>query len=152
MYALKNMFQVFVLVTAGNTIGAAIFLTLLGREYTLNYLFLWQMIGIAAVCALGNMIFWSKRELSKRQIKLRYGIHYSYNNIVVVGSAFLFGWIEVEDPSDIIAMFVLVAIVYLTITTIIVKSDRQTADELNKKLRKYNASNDINSIINQNIE
>lgn len=146
MYALKNMFRVFVFVTAGNTIGAAVFLTLLGREFMLNYLFLWQMIGIAVVCAFGNMIFWSKKELSKRQIKLRYIIHYIYNNIVVVGLAFMLGWIELGDPYDIIAMFVLVAIVYSTITTLIVKTDRQTAEELNKKLRKYNKSNDINSI------
>ncbi len=140
MSLLKNMLRVFIYVTAGNTIGAAIFLTLFYRDIQFSYGFLWQFISIAAVCAFSTLIFWSRKELSKKQIAIRYVLHYVYNNFVVVGGAFLYKWLEPGQIINIAFMFFLVAAVYICIITAMFKNDEKTAEDLNKKLRKYNDS------------
>lgn len=135
MSFLKSMLQVFVNVTAGNTIGAAIYLTVFDRDYQFTYGFLWQFIGIAAVCALGDLIFYSRTELSKKQIKFRFVLHYIYTNIIVVGGAFICGWVEPGEIINIIFLFGLVSVIYVYITTIMFKNDKKTAEDLNKKLK-----------------
>ena len=138
MNIIKSMFQVFIYVTAGNTIGAAIYITLFSRKDQFSYQLLWQIIGIAAVCALSNLIFMSKYELSKKQIILRYVIHYIYINIVVIGGAVLFRWINQGETVNIVFMFVLVAVIYACIITLISRHDFKIAEDLNEKLSKYN--------------
>lgn len=138
MSLIKSMLQVFIYVTAGNTIGATIFLTLFGRDYRLSYGFLWQIVVIAAACAFGNLIFWSNKELSKKQMKFRYVIHYLYNSLAVIGGAFIWGWIVPGQTGYIIFLFVLFTIVFLCIRTTMFNNDKKTAEDLNKKLKKYN--------------
>jgi len=132
------MLQVFIYVTAGNTIGAAVFLTLFRRDYLFSYEFLWQFIVIAAACAVGNLIFFSGKELSKKQMKIRCVIHYLYNSLAVVGGAFLFGWIAPGQTRYIIFMFIIFTVVFICIRTAMFKNEKKIAEDLNKKLRKYN--------------
>ncbi len=140
MSQIKSMTQVFICVIAGNTIGAAIFLTLFERDTQFSYEFLWQFIGIAAICALGNLIFWSRKELTKKQIIFRYVLHYLYNNSIVIGGAFVCKWIEPGQTINIAFLFLLVALIYVCITVIMFENDIKTAEDVNKKLRKYNES------------
>ena len=138
MSHLKDIFRVFIYVTAGNTIGAAIFLTLFNHDFLFSYEFLWEFISIAAVCALGNMIFWSRREISKKQIKIRLVIHYVYDGLIVLGGAFLYGWVEIEDSWHILFLFFLYTAVYICITLTMFKNDKKTAQDMNSQLSKYN--------------
>ena len=138
MNIIKSMFQVFIYVIAGTTIGAAIYITLFSSDGQFSCSLLWQIIGIAAVSALGNLTFYSKEELSKNQIIIRHVIHYIYNNIVVIGGAILFRWIKPGETVNIVFMFVLVAVIYACIITLISSHDFKIAEDLNEKLSKYN--------------
>jgi len=135
---IKSMLQVFIYVTAGNTIGAAIYIGLFARDGQFSFSLLWQMIGIAAVCAFGNLIFLSREELSKNKIKIRYVIHYIYIDIVVIGGTVIFKWVNPRQTVNFVFMFLLVAVVYACIITLISSYDFKTAEDLNKKLSKYN--------------
>ncbi|WMJ85544.1 DUF3021 family protein [Anaerocolumna sp. MB42-C2] len=135
MSTIKSMLQVFINVTAGNTIGAAVYLAVFDRDYQFNYTFLLQFIGIAAICALGDLIFYSRKELSKKQIKFRLVLHYIFVNIIVIGGAFIFSWVEPGEMINIIFLFGLVSVIYICITTAMFKNDKKTAEDLNKKLK-----------------
>jgi hypothetical protein len=135
---IKNMFKVFILSLSGTTIGSTIFITLFEKDATLNYLFLWQMIIIAVGCALGNVIFVAKRELTKGEIKIRFILHYVYISLIVIGGAHFFDWINIRNITDIGMMVVLIAIIYTSVTTAMFKNDSKEAEDLNKKLSKYN--------------
>lgn len=137
-FIIKNMFKVFILSLSGTTIGSTIFITLFEKEATLDYKFLWQMIIISVGCALGNVIFMSKRELTKGEIKIRFMLHYLYISLIVIGGAYLFNWINIRNISSIGIMVVLVAIIYTSVTTAMFKNDSKEAEDLNKKLSKYN--------------
>ena len=135
MSTIKSMLQVFINVTAGNTIGAAVYLTVFDRDYQFNYTFLWQFIGISVICALGDLIFYARKELSKKQIKFRLVLHYILVNIIVIGGAFIFGWVEPGEIINIIFLFGLVSAIYICITTAMFNNDKKTAEELNKILK-----------------
>lgn len=142
MSHIKSIIRIFIYVTAANTIGSAIFLTFFDREVQFSYILLWQFIGIAAICALGNLIFWSNQELSKRQMNVRNVLHYLYTNFIVIGGAFVLKWIEPDQIRNIAFLIILVAVIYGYSFIIMFKSDEKTAEDVNKKLRKYNDNED----------
>ncbi len=138
MSLIRSMIRTFIYVTAGDTIGAAIFISLFNRDYQFSYGFLWQLIAVAAVCSLGNIIYYSRKELSKRQMKIRHVLHYLYNNLTVVGGGLIFQWIGLDQIQFVIFLSVLFAVIYTCISAAMFRSDEKTAQDLNKKLRKYN--------------
>ncbi|MGB8451996.1 MAG: DUF3021 family protein [Anaerocolumna sp.] len=138
MSHIKGMLQVFVYVIAGNTVGVTIFITLFSRDSKFSYVFFLQIIAIAAACASGNFIFWSRKELSKKQMKIRSVVHYLYDSLAVIGGALICKWIEPGQTGYIIFLFGLYTTVYIFITTTMFKNDKKIAEDLNKKLRKYN--------------
>lgn len=142
MSTIKSMFRVFIYVLAGNAIGAALYLTLFARDARLDYIFLWQIIAIAAACAFTKVIFWSRKELSKEQIKVRYVLHFLCDGLVVFGGAFLFHWIEPDQVKYVILIGIFFTVTYIYITKAMIESDKRVANALNKKLRKYNAGED----------
>ncbi|MDF2541288.1 MAG: hypothetical protein K0S47_1006 [Herbinix sp.] len=133
---LKKIVQIFIYVTAGNTICGALYVTVVRPEYDIDQSFLWQAIIVAAICALGTFIFLSRHELSKKQNFIRTLVHYLYINIVVIGGACLFQWINLEDSFGLFIMFVFVAIIYACVTMFLFKVDQQTARDLNRRLMK----------------
>jgi uncharacterized membrane protein YfcA len=133
------MFRVFIYVLAGNAIGSAVYLTLFARDARLDYMFLWQIIAIAAACAITKVIFWSRKELSKGQIIVRYVIHFLCDGLVVVGGAFLFHWIGPTQIKYVILIVIFFTATYIYITKAMIESDKRVANALNKKLREYNS-------------
>lgn len=137
MSLFRNILQVFIYITAGGTIGTAVYQTLFYRSSYFSYVFFWQLIAVAAVCALGNLIFMSDKELSKKQIRVRYAIHYLYSGLAVMGGALLLKWIRPDRIRDLLFLFVLFTILYIVISVILTTKDKKVAEELNEKLKKY---------------
>lgn len=131
---LLQMAQTFSYITAGMTISAAIFITVLlpGLEFTISLL--WEIIAIAAVCTLGNLIYY-KEMLSKGQMRFRIICHYSYINLVVFTGALLCGWVTPGILPQFLVMLLLVAVVYATITFVIFRKEMKVADTINQELR-----------------
>lgn len=142
MLKIKRLLNVFVYVIAGNTCGAAIYTTLFYRGETLSFMLLWQIIGLAAVCTLGNLFFLSNKEISGNALKVRFFIHYVYINIVVVGWAVLWEWIEPVSLLGILVLILIIAGIYSFITFYSITNDKKVAMELNKRLRKIHREED----------
>ncbi|HWT74717.1 MAG TPA: DUF3021 family protein [Mobilitalea sp.] len=140
MEMLKKSLLTFVLVLAGYTISTAIFISIFVRGYEFSILLLWEIIGMSAVCTLGNLIFYSKCEISKKQMRLRKIIHYIYINAAVLGGAFLFQWIDPGLLLQFLFMLVLIAAVYYGVMAFNFRKEEKTADHMNKRLQKMNAA------------
>jgi hypothetical protein len=138
MFTLKKLINVFINVIAGNTCGAAIYITIFYPEVSLSYMLLWQIIGLAAICALGILIFTSRREMGKREIKIRFLFHYIYINVVVISWAILCEWIQSITVVGVVVLMLIIAGVYTFVSMYSIKSDERVALELNKRLRKVN--------------
>lgn len=142
MAFIRNTIQVFIYILAGTTIGSAIFLTLFEPDSQLTYVFLWQMIILSAVCAMGNLIFISGKVLRRKQVKIRYIIHYIYNGLVVISGAMFFNWIRLDQIRTLILLFLFYTAHYFIITMALTNRDKKIADVLNEKLKKYHEDED----------
>jgi len=137
---LKSVLQTFIYVTAGITISAAIFTSLFVQGFVLSSDLLWQIIGMAAVCATGNFVYYSKKELSKRQMAFRIICHYLYINLLVFVGAFLWEWIRPGILREVLVMLLLIAVVYAIVTIVSFQKEERTAKDLNLMLRKNNSA------------
>ena len=142
MALIRNTIRVFIYILAGTTIGSAVFLTLFFPDGWLTYVFLWQIIILSAVCAMGNLIFISGKVLSRKQVKIRYIIHYIYNGLVVIASSLIFNWIGPDQIQTLILLFLFYTVHYIVITMALTSRDKKIADVLNEKLKKYHEDED----------
>ncbi len=134
MSHLKNIFLQFVYIIAGNTIGVAVYITLVSHSKTVPASLLWQIILVSAICALGYLIGITTKELSKWTSVIKQVLHYIYINTVVLASAKLFKWMDIDSISRVFVMILLIAVIYIIIITTIYLQDTETADRVNKKL------------------
>lgn len=140
METLKKFLLTFVLVLAGCTISSTIFITIFIWEIEFKVILLWQIIGLAVICTLGNLFFYSKYEISKKKMKIRMIFHYLYINIAVLGYAFLFQWIDPSYLVQFLVMLVLIAAVYYGVMKVDFQREEKAAENMNMILRKLNSS------------
>lgn len=136
MDTIKKMIQTFAYTVAGITISTALFITIFAPKLPLNILLLWQVILMSAICAVGNLIYYSRKVPSKNQMILRIICHYFYINFVVFGGAFLWNWLTPGLIPEILVMLLLVAVVYAIITVVCFRQEEIIAYNLNRQLRK----------------
>lgn len=137
MNFIKNLIRTFIYILAGITICTAIFITIFLPNAQLTYHLFWQIIGMSAVCTIGSLIYYSKKEPSKSFMAFRILIHYLYINIVVLSGSIFLEWVQPEKIWEMIAMLILISIVYFCIMLALFRQEEKTAKDLNKRLRKY---------------
>jgi len=137
MDLMKKVLQTFIYVLVGVVMSSTIFITIFAPGAHLSYLFLWQMVAMAVVCALGTFLFISKGELSKKQMLVRMILHGVYITIITMGGAIMMEWIRTDSILQIISMFLLVVCVYAGVMYGMFKQEQKTAELLNMRLRKY---------------
>ncbi len=135
MESIKKIIQTFFYVLSGSIISTAIFMTIFLRDLYFNVEIIWQVIIMAAITSLGTLIHHSKREISKKSMRLRIIVHFTYINIVVLGCAVLWEWVNIHRISQIITMVLLVAGVYFSVTTAMFSNEKRIAESINQRLR-----------------
>ncbi len=91
---------------------------------------------------MGNFIFISGKVLRRKQIKIRYIIHYLYNALVVIAGSLIFNWIGPDQIRTLILLFLFYTVHYFIITMALTNRDKKIADVLNEKLKKYHEDED----------
>lgn len=137
MNIIKNIARTFIYILAGITICSALYITIFIPEAVLSVMLLWQIILMSAISSCGSLVYCSKKELSKQSMKVRIILHYLYTSMVVLGGAFLFGWIKSNVFPEIIVLFLLMTIQYSMIMIFMFRKEEKTADHLNKRLKEY---------------
>lgn len=146
MNLLSGMSKTFVYVMTGITISTAVFITIFHKEASFSILLLWQIILMSILSALGDAIYYAKKELSKQQMKFRIICHYLYINIIVLGGAFCFGWLKDKIIPEALVMLLMIALVYLFIMIYRFHYEEKMAENLNRRLRKYYPSEEDKDI------
>lgn len=135
MESVKKVIQTYFYVLSGSIISTAIFMTIFLRDLYFNVEVIWQVIVVSAITSLGTLIFHSKHEISKKQMRLRLIIHYTYINVVVLGGAVMWQWVNINRLSQIITMVLLIAGVYFSVTTAMFSNEKRIAESINQRLR-----------------
>lgn len=136
MDLVKRIINTFAYIMTGISFSTAIFITVFIPKLKFDISLIWEIVAMSAVCALGNMIYYYKRDLTKKQMKLRIIIHYLYINAVVFGGSFLWEWLTPGLIPEFLVMLLLVTVVYVIITVVTIRQEVKIAENLNRRLRK----------------
>ncbi len=144
MEYIKSILKTFVYVLAGITVCTAIFISVFIKDTKFPILLLWQMIGMAAICSTGNLIYYTKAILSKRQMKIRIVCHYFFINLVVFTGAIFWDWITPGMIPQFVVMLLQTAIVYTAVMMVNFHQQVKDAESFNRRLNKFYAEREDN--------
>ncbi len=136
MNTLKWIFLTFVYVLAGSIISTALFTTIFFPEDQFSTALLWQVIAMSAISAIGSILFVSKKELDKNKMKLRQIIHFFYICFVVMGTAIVCDWMNIQSVIQPIVLLLMIGTVYFGVCFVMFKQSEKEADYINRRLRK----------------
>lgn len=136
----KNIIVTFCYVLAGSVFCALVFIINFWPENTDMIKILWQLIVLAVVGSVGNLIFYSRQELSKRKMKIRTIIHYIYIYVANISCSYLFGWIVPGNVKHVVVMSIMICCVTLTINYALKKRADRVAELINERLSNMNLS------------
>lgn len=127
----------FCMVTTGSVLVCAVYNKVFWPQDTLlDSNILWQLLALSFVCSLGNFIH-PYREISRRRAVANKGLHYLYINVVVLGSGYLFGWIDIENILMLAVMFLGILAVFAAVSFAIWRLHARESENLNRKLKEY---------------
>ena len=135
MESIKKVIQTYFYVLSGSIISTAIYITIFLPNVYFNVEVIWQVIVVSAITSLGTLIYKAKREISKKQMRIRHIIHYTYINVVVLGFALMWRWINANRLIQVIAMMLLIACVYFGVSAAMDSNEKRIAENFNQRLR-----------------
>lgn len=125
------------MVTTCVVFAVALFTTAVNPSETVDAVTLWQMPAVSFLCTLGCLIYPWDRNLGKKEMIVRIGIHYIYSNIVVLGAGYIFRWYQPDHLRSIIAMLLTIAVIFMIVSVISWTKSAKDARRMNERLKEY---------------
>lgn len=94
------------------------------------------LLVFCGICTMLNLLFYSKKELRRRQMYVRVGLHLAMTLALILGVAFFMGWISLGEPIRIITLSAVVVAIYALMMLQTISRSKKDADELNEKLKE----------------
>ena len=104
------------------------------KGYGLDFPF--HILLIGATSALPSMLFYFRREPTRKQFLLRTVLHFFCILAVVLGEGFLLGWYQSVAEALVIAG--IIVIVYIVVWLITLRSGNKTEERINEALKRIN--------------
>ncbi len=134
---LRMMIRHFFIIYTGSILGTVVYCLIFCRDemYGIDY-----FIRIFFLSVLGDLpllVFYSKEELSRKQMAKRWGIHFCLLEAVLMAAGKYLGLYHVFLWEGVV-FFLIVAMVYLIVVFFGVVIDMVTAEQMNEFIRKKN--------------
>ncbi|MCC0634500.1 DUF3021 family protein [Clostridioides sp. ZZV15-6388] len=134
---LKNVVRYFCMITTGVLISVFTFCLLFSPDETFSISIFQQILLIALVTSLSTLIFYSKRELGRKELLIRQVIHMIFLFVFVMWFSFKSNWIDSGHIFQALFIALSIFIIYLCITLATCKRDKKESILLNKGLKEY---------------
>ena len=131
-----RMFYSFFVILSCSLIGSFTLQLILKKDGILYPSDIIALILLSIATSLSYLFFYSRKELYKIQMIVRYIIHLIYVSSLMLFTAIIMGWINRNSIFQIIVFLILVVLVYLTVIVIGNYQSRKTADLINQKLKE----------------
>jgi hypothetical protein len=138
---IKTMLVEFFIILSGTTICSAIFCTVFYRDVVLGVSFLWELIALSFLTTLPQLLFCSKKEVSKKQMRIRQSVHVVLVVALLVFLGHLWDWVEFTSVVEPLAFIALVLLSYTAIAAYMYHRDKKLAARLNEKLKLFKDKN-----------
>lgn len=139
---IKKIMNDFFIITTGILIAFIAYICLYQPELSLHAVDLITIVFSGLITSMLSIVFYSNKELSKKQMIIRQVIHFILLEVLIVGSAFRQKDIDKGDYEKAVSIFLVVFIIYLAVRIRSWLFDKKDADKINEKLKSYH--NDLN--------
>lgn len=136
MSNLKSIFQTFCYILSGSVLCTAIFVSIFYPDAELDVSLLWQVVIMSFISALGTLIYISKKELGKKQMKVRKTLHFVFTLVVVLGIAIGCDWIDASKIPQLLVMLLMISGLYFAVCRAMLLWSEKEAESINRRLRK----------------
>lgn len=130
------MFMPFFVITTFIGIAVGLIGLLFFEDETLSQSSMFTPAVLGAVTSLASLVYYSKRELSMREIIVRKGIHLTLIEGIVLGINYFAG--NLTDAVITVAIAAAVLIIFVTVYLVQYMSQRRMSDELTAALHALN--------------
>lgn len=134
---LKKMLRDFFTITAGCFLATTVYCSIFYHDVTFNLYALWTTVAMAVLTTLPHFIFYSRKELGKKQMLVRQIIHACVLLAIILTFAYTLGWIERGSIVQLAVFILLVGLVYSAVGFLSFHHDKKVARELNERLKQY---------------
>jgi hypothetical protein len=132
---IREVFDTFFVIFTCAIVGLTIYLHVLGNDFA----FLRDIVAIFIISILGalaSIVLYSKEELPRSKLIIRYAAHTLVIVGIILSTASYMGWIIWSEPITVIRFMVLVLGIFVAVHASIYYSTRKLADKLNEKLKE----------------
>lgn len=134
--AIKLVIMHFFIITVAVLFVISLANTLAGAKYyTADYP--WGIMLVGAITALPSLIFYSRKELNSKQIKIRFVIHFFVVAAIVMTTGYLCQWYTTIGYAVIV--FLMYVFVYAIVLAYSYFIQYRTAYSINEALKNFNA-------------
>ena len=132
LHKLKMIFYTFVCVTTCVVFGTAVYIELFLANPVLDVDALWQILLVSLLCSLCTAVY--QEEMSRKLQKI---LIFLVINIIVLGCGVWFGWFRPENLPEVVGMLLIIALVFLIVSAVMWRMEKQMAVQMNERLREY---------------
>lgn len=133
---LKRMVIHYFIIFTGTMFATYIYCSFFYPDLTIDLHYLSQFMGFALVGDLPLLVFYSKHELTDRQIKVRYAIHFLLLELVLTVTAYKLEFYQ--NCFEASAFCFAVLVIYMLVRVVNFFLDKKTAKSINERLREMN--------------
>ncbi|MGL4607516.1 MAG: DUF3021 family protein [Eubacteriaceae bacterium] len=133
---LKNILRSFFVITTGIIISMYIFCMVFNPAANFGLNDIGRVLIMALASSLLFFIFYSDKELNKRQMLIRQAIHLPVLLGVLLFFAWRWDWVNVKNPKECGILILLIIGVYVVVLATNTYQDKKLADKLNDSLKK----------------
>ncbi|MBU3092862.1 DUF3021 domain-containing protein [Clostridium sp. CF011] len=126
---IRNYFMIFGIIVISITVLRQIFSP--DKYFELKNIYIYMICSLVGY--LPSLIFYSTKEISEKEMRLRIIIHFVVLEVVLLILGNVIGW--VNGSINTIVFAVQIAVIYVFIRFLSWKDDRKTAHRINEKLK-----------------
>lgn len=132
---LKTMLRSFFVITTGIITSMFLFCLILKPYTSFSLSDIGRVLLMAFLSDLPFVLFYSRKELDKRQMRIRTAIHFPVLASLLLYFAHLWDWVELNSAKEVVLFIALIIIVYAIVFAITSCKDKKLADKLNNGLK-----------------
>ncbi|MBE5980080.1 MAG: DUF3021 domain-containing protein [Paenibacillaceae bacterium] len=133
---LKTMFRSFFIIVTGIIASMYIFCMAFHPDASFSLHDIGGILMMAFVSDIPYLLFYSGKELSKKQMYIRKAIHLPVLLSVVLYFACLWDWINISHTKEVMTFVLQFLFVYIMVFITCKYQDKKLADKLNHRLRE----------------
>lgn len=137
MELLRRMARSYPVIVTGALLCTVVFCSIFAPSAPFGVEMFRQLLFIGVVGVLPHAVFYSKKEISKRGMLLRYALHMLLLLSLLLICAIRWEWVDANSLPQIGLFVLLVLAVYAVVLLTVMRKDQKTADRLNERLQEF---------------